>query len=329
MALGCRSDLWIPNSFGAIAVRDLTGDGQEDCVAWAIDYDKLIATKLIVIDGATGKLHFAGHGTTSRRASLIGTRLVMVSEQRTLPKPPTGPAGVVPPAIHLWDVPTNETLATQLLQTSEAELVVVEDKVVVNAYPTAYWVDVKAGTIRPGERVTSGANPANVVDESGLWDELPSSTWRPPESLVARGKLRVAPDGGWVVIGLDSGTRAPVAARVASSEPHAASWRTPLTGAPALGDWVPGHVATNSRHWFVPYAAEGALRVAAIDGSSGALAWSVELKEAEASSVGRVCSMAAGSQLLGIVYSDQSDCDTLALVNIAAKKVAFRYRRKR
>jgi hypothetical protein len=318
----CNPNRWISNSFGAFAIRDVTGDGFDDYVGWFINFGLMTRTRLIVIDGRTGKSHFSCIANSKLIASLNGN-LVVTAADRWSQK------GVLfKPEIGLYDLAANRTIHITRVEDEVSRLCTTEQGVIAYAGSEGFLVDSKAGTINP----VADGEPARCVDSNAIADTsslavMPSADW--PASVaglrVATARSRDLGAGAtlWLAVGAADGR--PIVAKVQHGQ---VLWHIGLGRSSGSFAWVPANAVSNGTHWFVPYVDGGIARLAAIDNSTGAQVWDIEiLTRPGKPQEWHVCAMDAGPNLVGLAHKRMNDCDELVLVDAVAGKVAYRYKR--
>ena len=139
----CSPNRWISNSFGAFAIRDVTGDGYDDVVGWFDNFDKMKRTRLTVIDGRTGANHYSCMGNGEHLAALLGPRVVTAADS-WFSKPLR-----YAPQISLHDLAAGRVLHTQSVAVSVTKLCTVGQSVIAEAGSATFSVDPSAGTIQP------------------------------------------------------------------------------------------------------------------------------------------------------------------------------------
>ena len=203
-----------------------------------------------------------------------------------------------------------------------------EQGVIAYAGSEGFLVDSKAGTINP----VADGEPARCVDSNAIADTsslavMPSADW--PASVaglrVATARSRDLGAGAtlWLAVGAADGR--PIVAKVQHGQ---VLWHIGLGRSSGSFAWVPANAVSNGTHWFVPYVDGGIARLAAIDNSTGAQVWDIEiLTRPGKPQEWHVCAMDAGPNLVGLAHKRMNDCDELVLVDAVAGKVAYRYKR--
>lgn len=314
--LGGKSTRWIANRIGPILIADANGDGYDDCLGWFTDFGRLKRIRLTVIDGRSGEHHYSVESGAGRAFALVGTRLVTALDT-------TGRGGVVlPPCVELSDLRECSVITRQNAQSGVNGLYLDGGDVLAYLPGGAFRVRVAAGTIEASARSDAALEPARLLDHSRL---SPNEKGAEATTLAQQLKLRDAharrlTAGSWLLSGLlESG--APALALAGDGGPR---WQSTLSG-PESSPWVPRNAVANDELWFVPRVERGVAHLTALDRATGVGRWEVELGNAKAALA--VSALSAGRDLVGLVYEAGPERDELLLIDVAARRVAFRYRR--
>jgi hypothetical protein len=317
----CSPNRWISNSFGAFAIRDVTGDGYDDVVGWFDNFDKMKRTRLTVIDGRTGANHYSCMGNGEHLAALLGPRVVTAADS-WFSKPLR-----YAPQISLHDLAAGRVLHTQSVAVSVTKLCTVGQSVIAEAGSATFSVDPSAGTIQPMPSApTTCDNSAAIVDTSSLAIVAPQD-WPPAVAVLRPSSARMLVFSDQVTLwaGLPTGTNAPWVARIQGSQ---MVWSARLGGDQQDATWPPQNATGTDTRWFVPYVDGTDARLVALDAITGAPLWDVVILSHRSDAIAwHVCSMASGSQLVGLAHRRDNDCDEFVLLDASTGKVAFRYKR--
>jgi len=319
--VNCSPNRWLPNTFGAFAISDVTGDGYDDYVGWFDNFDKMTRTRLTVIDGRTGKYHYSCIGNSGHLAALLGQRAVTAADS-WYSKPIR-----YSPEIGLYDLAAARVVSTKNVSVSLSQLCTVDQGVFAVAGSDLFIVDPIAGTINP---IAAGpakcVNTATISDVSKL-EALDVQAWPPAITALGLASVRTRnlTPGTSVWVGPAAGTNTTVAARLQNGQ---VLWSARLGSNPKPLAWTPQNAVGNDARWFIPYIDGSIARLAALDAATGALAWDVEVLAPKGDvQTWHVCAMSAGPQLVGLAHKRVNDCDELVLFDAVTGTIAFRYRR--